>query len=685
MILERDSFEQMFVHETYDLTEQLEAIIILNEGSGGIDSEGVNAVFRIMHTIKGSASMMSIFEISKLAHGMEDLFEYFRKEGKIVTNNDAIELLLESVDFIREEASKLESGRVLDGNAEVLVNKAKTLLQDLKSGSQTPKPVETPKAQVIQSDMNFHMKVFFDKEAGMESLRAFMLIKDLEEMAFNITHLPEDISEEEAEQEIRSSGFTVFFNSESPENDILKKFQNDPLIAEITLNQDDNQVGHQPQTLPNMVDKPEQHNELENDQLLEDDQQLEEVNKAFEDKFNKAKVSIIKSTSSGMVNVTVEKLNSLMDLVGELVLSGMMISQELLSGTLDQEIIDKRELLIHHHKKTITDVQDVAMALRMVPVAPTFQRMRRVVRDMAKKIGNEINFHTIGMDIEIDRNVLEGITEPLLHLIRNAVDHGIGKTHQRIAEGKSDTGNITLEARNMGNEVWLGVTDDGVGLNPDDIYIKAVETGITDAKREELSDSEILSYIFRAGFSTKAITTEYSGRGVGLDVVKSNVTKVGGSVAVESEIGVGTSFIIKLPVTLAIIGGLAFTVGQNKYSIPVNQVMECIKVTEGDLMQDLNGNEAVVLEDVCYPILRLHKRFKVKNAIENIEDGVMMVVNAEGTKYCIFVDKLLGEQELVVKPLPKWVERKAKGLSGCSLLPDGSISLIIKPSTLITG
>ncbi|MDF2675679.1 MAG: cheA2 [Clostridiales bacterium] len=326
----------------------------------------------------------------------------------------------------------------------------------------------------------------------------------------------------------------------------------------------------------------------------------------------------------------------------------------------------------------------MVMSIRMVPLSSTFHKMHRIVRDMNKKLNKEVQLEIIGEETEVDKSIIEHISDPLMHLVRNSIDHGIESVEDRRSNGKNELGRVTLEAKNAGNDVVILIKDDGKGLSKDKILEKAKQNGLLHKSENDMSDKEIFNLIFIPGFSTNDAVTEFSGRGVGMDVVVKNIEKVGGSVSVDSVMGFGTTITMKIPLTLAIVDGMNISVGRSCYTIPTIAIKQSFRPKETDIIRDPHGNEMIMVRGVCYPILRLHKLYKVKDAQVHFHKGILVMVENEGKTVCIFADELLGEQQVVVKTLPTYIKRikKIEGLSGCTLLGDGSISLILDAAGL---
>jgi two-component system chemotaxis sensor kinase CheA len=320
----------------------------------------------------------------------------------------------------------------------------------------------------------------------------------------------------------------------------------------------------------------------------------------------------------------------------------------------------------------------------MMPLTNTFQKMNRTVFDMSRKLGKTIEFEMIGDTTEVDKNIIENISDPLMHLVRNSVDHGIETPEEREAAGKTEPAKVTLEAKNEGGKVWISVSDNGKGLSRNKLYRKAWENGILPDNRIEsdYSDKEIFQFITYPGFSTKEKVTEFSGRGVGMDVVVKNIQKIGGVLDIESVEGEGTTMTMKIPLTMAIIDGIVMRNGNTKFVMETSAIKEFIRVTDDKLIHEPNGEEYIMIRGECYPVLRLSQKYKLEDAVTDIEDGVMLLLEYEGKTLCVLIDELIGTQEIVVKPIPPYV-KKVHGISGCTQLGDGSIALILDVSGLI--
>ncbi len=673
----------MYIFETTQNIEQLEKCILDSEKSSGYSQTAINEIFRIMHTIKGSSAMMLFNNISILAHSIEDLFYYLREQKP--DNIDCSLLsdhILTGVDFIKVELHKIISGEKADGNPSEVIDNIKSFLNEIKSKNpgflnkvraelvEQPRYYIAPNKNKINSYFNSYQAVlFFEDGCEMENIRAYTVVHNIKEFTEEVCYFPEDIIDnDDTINVIRSQGFKIILNTKKNYDELYNFFNQTVFLKELQLTQ------------------------------LEDDSEL---TRFFEEKQNKVKTEAVKipktgtdskensekdtqssGTGQNIISVSITKLDKLMDLVGEMVISEAMVTQNPDLKGLQLCNFHKAARQLH---KITSDIQDMVMSIRMVPLAMTFQKMFRIVRDMSKKLSKEVKLELIGEETEVDKNIIEHISDPLMHLVRNSIDHGIETAEVRKASGKPPAGTVTLEAKNSGSDVVILVRDDGRGLNKNNIIKKAEENGLLSRPAADMTDREIYNLIFMPGFSTKENVTEFSGRGVGMDVVVRNIESVGGSVSVDSVEGKGSVITLKIPLTLAIIDGMNIQVGNSRYTIPTKAIKESFRPNPKDLIKDPDGNEMIMVRGKCYPILRLHKLYRVNTEITEFTDGILIMVEHENKTLCIFADELLGQQQVVVKALPQYIKskRKVKGLTGCTLLGDGSISLILDIGGLI--
>ena len=388
------------------------------------------------------------------------------------------------------------------------------------------------------------------------------------------------------------------------------------------------------------------------------------------------------ANKESLISVNLSKLDKLMAVVSEIVIAESMVtaSPDLKGLKLDNFTQASRQL------RSLTDeLQDVSMSLRMVPVSATFQKMKRIVRDMSKKLKRETVLELVGEDTEVDKTIVDSIGDPIMHIVRNSMDHGIEEdAAQRVAAGKNPVGKIILSARHTGSEVIIEVIDDGRGANDEAILNKAMRQGLAQPGID-YSHKDILNFLLMPGFSTNTEVTEYSGRGVGMDVVRSNVENVGGTVSLASELGKGMTTTLKIPLTMAIMDGMEVSVGDSIFTIPINNIRQIFKFSDNDIVHDAVHGETLKVMDNFYSVIRAKEFYQLQDGYDSIDEGIVLWVEAGDISYCLFVDDLIGEQQVVVKPFPQFINDygiKNNGISGCTILGDGTISIILDVSNI---
>ncbi len=680
-----DSYIEMFIFEANQLTEQLESILLESEENQNISEENINEIFRIMHTIKGSAAMMSFSDISNIAHTLEDLFSFIREKKPVIDVSDTCDKVFKVLDYIRYQIELLANGKEVQKLDEALAQTIRSYVEQIKSNNaakaaEKTKPAgkEKPAEEAGEPEKaagkagaktaQYKATVFFDDFCSLLSARAFMVINRLGEHCTNITNFPELNNSDNTVGYIMQNGLEINFESSLTPEEIKD------IIEDIT------DVKTAVVQLMGSIEKKEEAEEeppAEKAQPQAESAESKEPAEARaaaeyrEPAGDKARPNV----KQNIISVNINKLDKLINIVGEIVISeSMVINNPDLEG-MSLENFSKSAMQL---RKLTDELQDLVLSVRMIPVEMIFSKMHRIVRDMGKKLEKEVNLEIIGEDTEVDKNVLDNLSDPLMHLIRNSMDHGIEPRDERIKNGKSPVGRITLEAKNTGGEVIITVSDDGRGLDKQKILDKARDKGLL--KGENLTDQEIFNLILLPGFSTKEKVTEFSGRGVGMDVVKQNVEKVGGNIFVDSEQGKGTTMTIRLPLTLAIIDGMMVKVGENVYIIPTQSISQCIKPSQGSVFSDTQGRDMIIVRGSCYAITKLQTLFNIEGAVTDYSKGVIIMTEYNGRTVCLFADKLMGQQPVVVKSLPEYLNKfnsKETGIGGCTILGDGSISLIL--------
>lgn len=675
---------EAYVYETTQMVETLEQVMIQCEKIGAFSVEEINEIFRFMHTIKGSSAMMMYNEMSGLAHKIEDVFYVIRENPDVKYDfHKLVDYILESIDYYKIELIKIRNRETPDGETSSLISKVENYLEKLKKENGLEKtkketqgkPVKEQKYYISSSkneskDKYYKAKIMFKKDCEMENIRAYTVIHNIMELVNEVHYKPTDIIEnDESINEIRENGFLIAIKSLEDEVVIKTHLENTIFLEYLEFEKKDEDW------YIAFDEEVKQQNEQEEIKIPEISIKYVESQK---DKVEKKEEQhdVVANATQSIISVNVDKLDKLMDMVGELVIAEAMVTQNPEVVSLEIESFDKASRQLH---KISSDLQDMVMAIRMVALSTTFMKMHRIVRDMTRKLSKDVSLDVYGEETEVDKNIIEKIADPLMHIIRNAIDHGIEEEEERIAAGKNRQGTITLEAKNSGSDVLIIVKDDGKGLDRHKIYEKAYNQGLVYQSIEDMKDKDIYRLILNPGFSMKEQVTEFSGRGVGMDVVAKNIESVGGSVIVDSIYGKGTTIILKIPLTLAIIEGMNIKVGDSRFTVPIVSIKESFRPKRKDIISDTEGSEMIMVRGLCYPIIKLHEHYSLKTEIENYEEGILIMVEEDDRSCCLFADELLGQQQVVVKSLPNYIKkgRKVKGLGGCTLLGDGSISLIL--------
>ena len=698
-----ESMLDMYLFENQQLLEQLQEIVLDQKDADCFDEDSINEIFRTMHTIKGSSGIMMFDEITAVAHKLEDVFYYLRESHPDnVPHLELVDHVLEVADFITAEMDKLQDGESADGDASGIIADIDAFLNKIKGEDSTPVKEnvhEEPKqfyiAPVATSDSHFY-KIFitFYPETELANVHAYKAVYALKEIAEDLLYFPENIiSDESSAEVILDEGFKMLLQTQSSEEEIRKLIGIGYDIEKVDVFEEYQQGFGQP------IEKIE----IDFDSSVEEIEARAEGTEKTEAKPKKemapgdfviqsktpgkakklAKDKPKKSEKAAFISVDVSKMDMLMDLIGELVISESVVLQnpDLRVPGLKLDNFNKAAAQM---SKISTDLQNVIMSMRMLPLTNTFQKMNRIVFDVSRKLGKDIEFEMVGDTTEVDKNIIEHISDPLMHLVRNAVDHGIETKEEREASGKTERAKVRLSAKTESGKVWISVEDNGKGLDREKILEKARKQGLLDMTKPDsaYADKEVFQFITLPGFSTNEKVTEYSGRGVGMDVVVQNLQQVGGTLEIESTPGEGSAMILKIPLTLAIIDGIVMEVGTSSFVIETGVVKEFVSVQQSMMIEEPSGEEFVMIRGECYPVIRLGEWYHLKEYKKNVEEGMMLILEVDGTTLCLFVDKLIGKQEIVVKPIPSYV-KKVKGLTGCTQLGDGSIALILDPAGLI--
>ena len=682
---------EAYLYEMNTLLESLDEMVLGAEDRKTFSQEDVNEIFRIMHTIKGSSAMMEFDNLMTVAHRIEDMFFIIRDKGMEAVAEELrpelFDLIFQAIDFFKAEVEKLESGASLTEDIDSILANIKSFSNKIQGKADEEEPAAEAKAEPeapaaseagghTSSKFPFGIRVFFDEGAGMENLRAFMLasaVRDSVESESDFDYYPADVdTNSETSAIVVDEGFSIRFLTDELRQKALAVVKDAGSVGNYNLFEYEAPEAQETQAAPQQAEPPKAQ------AAAPQSTPAAPAPAAQQGGNNNAN----KNQKESLISVNLSKLDELNAVVGEIVITESMVtaSPDLEGLKLDNFTSAARQL------RSLTDqLQDVSMSLRMVSVSATFQKMRRIVRDMSKKLGKEVNLVLEGEETEIDKTIVDSISDPLMHIVRNSMDHGIEEDVQdRIAAGKDPVGRIVLSARHTGSEVIIEVIDDGQGADDEAILNKAMRQGLA-VPGVDYSHKDILNFLMMPGFSTNVEVTEYSGRGVGMDVVKSNVESVGGTVSISSEKGHGMTTTLKIPLTMAIMDGMEVSVGDSVFTVPINNIRSILKMTNGDVIHDSTKGETLRVMDNFYSVVRAKEFYQMEKGQDEIDDGIILWVESGDNSFCLFVDKLIGEQQVVVKPLPDYVNNygiRNYGVTGCTILGNGDISIILDVASI---
>lgn len=707
-MFDSDEFISIFLSEANEIVEGLENDLVLLEDNKS-DEDLLNKIFRSAHTLKSSAGTVGFTIMSELNHVAENLLEKVRS-GKLDVTPQMITVLLEFLDTV-----KLMLQNIVDGKSETegvtnidsLKAKIKAIADgnDVSTAAATPKASPEPKKEEPAKEEakteekkedtktespassggenSFHIEMGFKATIFDNGIDPLMFLNDLRaigtisNLRIECNSLPTILNLEDPY--VCYTQFSLDFETNAPEEQVQNIFlfvidDNDINIINTKADIKDDEEANKP--AESKKEEPAKEEAKENTAAKTEEKPAE--TSAAASKPAAAPKAGTKVQAPSTVRVDTRKLDSLMNLIGELVIAQSRIMQLTQSLDIDNGLKEA----VSSMDRTSRQIQEEVMNIRMMPIGPIFTQFHRYVRDLNLELNKEVKLVLKGETTEIDKNMLEQLSDPLKHIIRNSMDHGIEKTkEERIARGKPEYGTITMSAAHQEGHVVIEVSDDGNGLNKEKIFNKAVEKGLL-SRDGKYSDIEIYRTIFSPGLSTAEKITDISGRGVGMDVVRANVEKMKDKIEIKSTEGQGSTFIIKLPLTLAIIEGITFALGKQIYIMPLISIIEQIKVKNEQVKPFEGKGEMIKIRDEYLPLIRLHKVFEIDTQVDNIDDGIVVVVEAGYRKCAIFVDELLDQQQVVIKSLDSAFSKHA-GIAGGTILGDGRIALIIDIQGLV--
>lgn len=673
MSIDLAQFHQVFFEESFEGLEAMESGL-LNLELGEPDVEAINTIFRAAHSIKGGAGTFGFMNVSNFTHVMETLLDEMR-EGKRLVTEDGVALLLEATDFLGDML------RACKGNEESDEQRAAELYSAmeamLKGGDATARkaaspPDATPGAATVQAagwQIHFAPKPHLLR-TGNDVLRMFRELRELGNLTVvaNADALP-DLLNFQPEDVYLSWDLTLDGNaSEDQVREIFSWVEDD---CELQLTE---LIPEQP-TVAVPVETVEANTPVSEGQRTGTDRRQGDRRQGDRRQGDRRAGGSAGRAQSTSIRVDIDKVDSLINLVGELVIIQSMLSQFGNGGEFDQSRYEDMQAGLEQLERSTREMQEAVMSIRMMPISFAFSRFPRLVHDLSAKMGKHVELKLSGETTELDKTVMEKIGDPLVHLVRNSLDHGLETPEVRIAAGKDPVGTLGLNAFHEGGNIVIQISDDGAGLNTEKILSKAREKGLLGAE-DRPSDQEIHRLIFAPGFSTADQVSDVSGRGVGMDVVMSNIKELGGRVDVNTVSGQGSVFTIRLPLTLAILDGQLARVGGQTLILPLASIIESLQLKPKEVNHVGGKGEVYKLRDEYVPIIRVASIFNIPNAKHDLGDGLLVVAEAEGEKVGLFVDELLGQQQVVIKSLAANY-RKVDGVSGATILGDGDVALIL--------
>ena len=680
MGIDLSQFHQVFYEESFEGLDIMEELLLtLNEGDP--DSESINTIFRSAHSIKGGSATFGFNSVSEFTHILESLLDEMRDGNREVTS-EAVDLLLQSVDCLREMLNSLQGSGECDSQ---LAEKLGAKFLALEGGETLSAETDSESDSIDQSaegDGNWIIE--FKPEShilhnGNEPLRMFRELAMMGECEVSL--LQESIPEWDGlEPEELYLQWRIELKADIEKDDIIEVFEWVLDECELTISKgaspiaaDSSDVDMNPDTTEAVAEEPVATETEQKQEVAQLSTSTEVV------KQPQPKKEVTRTASS--IRVDIEKVDSLINLVGELVITQSMLSQ--VGNDFNVRQMEVLKLGLTQLEQNTRELQESVMQIRMMPISFAFNRFPRMVRDLAKQLDKKVDLIISGENTELDKTVMEQIGDPLVHLVRNSMDHGIESPVERLEKGKPETGTVRLDAFHQGGSIMIEITDDGKGINAPKVFAKAVEKGLISAQ-DNLTDQDIYRLLFEPGFSTAEQVSDVSGRGVGMDVVKRNITVLGGSIDVDSELDKGSTFSIRLPLTLAILDGQLIRIGDQIFVVPLISVTESLQVDAENISRVGGEMDLYQLRDEYVPIIDMASEFGFESNNRDIEESLLVVVEGEDQKIGLLVDELMEQQQVVIKSLEENY-KSIQGISGATILGDGRVALIIDVVGFIRG
>lgn len=693
--MDLNQYLSMFIDEANDHLQALNEHMLELENQP--DDVGiVQVIFRSAHTLKGMSATMGFEDLASLTHQMENVLDLVRNQ-QLAMDSFIFDTLFRSLDALEAMVSDITNGGEGKADVTAIVAALQSIVKgDYKKEASSADGSSTDGAEeqnerldefqrsILEQSVEAGMHVYYihirlREDCVLKAVRAYMTFQVLGQYGEVVKSNP---PAQDIEQDKFDNGFTVFFVSgegaERLQQEIgqvseLDSVQVQPFTIEDIRNWNSQieevQAGRQEAAATAAPAKPE---------VKTEQPAASEASSAPARKPSSTPATG-KAVANRTIRVDIERLDVLMNLLSEMLIDRVRLEQ--LSGELKHHDLTDT---VEHLSRVSSDLQNIVLKLRMVPVDTVFSRFPRMMRDLAKSLDKKIDFIITGAETELDRTVIDEIGDPLVHLLRNAVDHGIESIEDRIAAGKSETGTVHLRAFHSGNHVFIEIEEDGHGIDRALVLKKAIKNGIVTAERAaQMSDEQVYMLLFASGFSTAEKVSDVSGRGVGLDVVRSKITSLGGHVIVESKLGQGTKFIVQLPLTLSILSAMLFRLGSEKYAIPLSSIVETSMVKKEKIRRVHGGIRMVDYRDSVIPLLSLSTLFDCPNYSDMEEEEVEIIIVRKGDRLAaLAIDDFIGQNEIVLKPLGSYL-KNTPGFSGATILGDGQVALIIDPNALL--
>ncbi|APV51170.1 hypothetical protein BWI17_16675 [Betaproteobacteria bacterium GR16-43] len=671
MTIDLTRFHESFFTESLEALDATEAHLLALESQGGGDaseaSERVNAIFRAVHSVKGAAGSLGFLPIAEFTHHLESFLDHARK-GSVAVTGSAVDALLASVDHARSLLKSARDGGAVDTHrAILLVETLRNLSPDNAGVSSRPSPGA---AEAAPGDSQATYRIRFEPSvdffrSGNDPLRMFKVLAEMGtlEAQADVSRLPPP---EQFDPEACYLAWDLILTTTTPRADIEEVFAWAGDESRVVIEEDG--PAEAPVKVPEAppVEPPAQ------------DRRATDRRQGDRRRERRVEDDVGGDLRTDRLHVSRDRVDELINLVGELVITKTMLKQVV--STLDPAAVERLEQSLANLERNTRDIQDRVMSIRMLPMSHAFGRFARLVRDVGQRTGKQVNITVTGGDAELDKSVIEKLVDPLTHLVRNALDHGIETPDERRAAGKPEMATLALHAEHRGGHIEIRVSDDGRGIDPERVQAKAREAGLL-SENETIDVARACELIFEPGFSTAAEVGELSGRGVGLDVVRKNIQALSGSLRFESEPGRGAQVVLRLPLTLAIIDGMLVTVGPDAYIVPMTSIVECLQ-PDPTTMKSIAGRGMLVeLRGEYLPLLVLSQLTATEGAA-SFEDGLLLVLEAEGNKVALLVDALVGQEQVVIKSLERNY-RKVGYIAGATILGEGRVTLILDVASLV--